>query len=66
MKPYVIGMDMGGTNLRVALGPRGKRSGIFKRCRGRPCSLGNPLPKSWRILSRTIAHSTEKGHGQRQ
>ena len=64
MKPYVIGMDMGGTNLRVALGPQGKRSGIFKGAAGGR-SLGNPLPKSWRILSRTIA-GTEKGHGQRQ
>lgn len=66
MKPYVIGMDIGGTNLRVALAPRGKRSGTFRRCRGRPCSLGNPPPKSWQILSRTIAHSTEEGHGHRQ
>lgn len=66
MKPYVIGMDIGGTNLRVALGPQGEEIRHFQKVPREAVLTGNPLPKSWRILSRTIAHSTEKGHGQRQ
>ena len=31
MKPYVIGMDMGGTNLRVALGPQGEEIRHFQK-----------------------------------
>ena len=31
MKPYVIGMDIGGTNLRVALGPQGEEIRHFQK-----------------------------------
>ncbi|HIW22924.1 MAG TPA: allose kinase [Candidatus Acutalibacter stercoravium] len=31
MKPYVIGMDIGGTNLRIALGPQGEEIRHFQK-----------------------------------